>query len=167
MVLGGFRSFHVLVTTAKQTKNSLEKQGNILCFLQRFENDENKNETSSDPGYRNAEFSVGWRQCAPGSFDSRFGCFVLWSSFSSASFSKLPFAPGIILNAFRRQRSYCQFLCHNQKKSPSRDLETVVNLTASFITLSFFLYSKRKTKLLAIEQTFYALHSVYHLTCRK
>ena len=57
--------------------------------------------------------------------------------------------------------------CATTKKSSSRDLETVVNLTESFITLSFILLSKRKTKLLAIEQTFYALHSVYHLTCRK
>ena len=40
---------------------SMEEQGDILCFLQRFDNDENKNETSSNPGYHK-EFSGGWRQ---------------------------------------------------------------------------------------------------------
>ena len=34
----------------KQNKNiSVKKQGNILCFLQRFENDMNEKETSSAP----------------------------------------------------------------------------------------------------------------------
>ena len=43
----------------KQNKNiSMEQQGDILCFLQRFDNNENKNETSSNPGYRK-EFSGG------------------------------------------------------------------------------------------------------------
>ena len=43
----------------KQNKNiSVEKQGNIFFFLQRFENGENKNKTSREPGYCK-EFSFG------------------------------------------------------------------------------------------------------------
>ena len=52
------------------------------------------------------------------------------------------------------KRSCCQFLCHNNNNK--------INLRKSFIILSFILFSRRKTKLLAKEETLYALHSVHH-----